>query len=240
VADFYDRCRPLLAESIEATALLAEGNEIDALYVTGGGSELPLVSRALREEFGRKVKRSEYTRSATAIGLAIQADAASGYTLREMFTRNFGVWREGDAGRRMIFDPIFPRGTRLPGAAEPPLTVRRRYQPVHNVGDFRYLEASHVADDAQPSGDITVWDEIHFPFDPALADARNFDTVPVEYSWPASHQEIEESYSCDAAGVVTVAIRNLTSHYGREFRLGRWSGKTAVVSPKTRKRAKKA
>ncbi len=239
VADFYDRCRPLLAESMEATALLAEGNEIDALYVTGGGSELPLVSRVLREEFGRKVKRSEYTRSATAIGLAIQADAASGYTLREMFTRNFGVWREGDAGRRMIFDPIFPRGTRLPGAAEPPLTVRRRYQPVHNVGDFRYLEASHVADDAQPSGDITVWDEIHFPFDPALADARNFETVPVEYSWPASHQEIEESYSCDAAGVVTVAIRNLTSHYSREFRLGRWSGKTAVVSPK-RKRVKKA
>jgi molecular chaperone DnaK (HSP70) len=239
VSDFYDRCRPLLSESIAATALLAENSEIEALYVTGGGSELPLVSRALREAFGRKVKRSEYTRSATAIGLAIQADAASGYTLREMFTRNFGVWREGDAGRRMIFDPIFPRGTRLPGAAEPPLTVRRRYQPVHNVGDFRYLEASHVADDAQPSGDITVWDEILFPFDPALADARSFDAVPVEHSWPASHQEIEEQYSCDAAGVVTVAIRNLTSHYGREFRLGRWSGKTAVISPRARKRVKK-
>jgi molecular chaperone DnaK (HSP70) len=240
VADFYERCRPLLAESIEATALLAENNDIDALYVTGGGSELPLVSRVLREEFGRKVKRSEYTRSATAIGLAIQADAAAGYTLREMFTRNFGVWREGDAGKRMIFDPIFPRGTRLPGAAEPPLTVRRRYQPVHNVGDFRYLEASHVAEDAQPSGEITVWDEILFPFDPALADSHSVDTVRVEHSWPASHQEIEEHYSCDAAGVVTVAIRNLTSHYGREFRLGRWSGKTAVVTPKTRKRTKKA
>ncbi len=239
VSDFYDRCRPLLAESIEATAQLAENSDLEALYITGGGSELPLVSRVLREEFGRKVKRSEYTRSATAIGLAIQADATSGYTLREMFTRNFGVWREGDAGRRMIFDPIFPRGTRLPGAAEPPLTVRRRYQPVHNVGDFRYLEASHVADDAQPSGDITVWDEILFPFDPALADTRSFDAVPVEHSWPASHQEIEEHYSCDAAGVVTVAIRNLTSHYGREFRLGRWSGKTAVVTPRPRKRAAK-
>ena len=240
VADFYDRCRPLLTESVEATARLAEDIDIEALYVTGGGSEMPLVARVLREEFGRKVKRSEYTRSATAIGLAIQADASSGYTLREMFTRNFGVWREGDAGRRMIFDPIFPRGTRLPGATEPPLTVRRRYQPVHNVGDFRYLEASHVAEDAQPSGDITVWDEIHFPFDPALADAPSFDAVPVEHSWPASHQEIEEHYSCDATGVVTVAIRNLTSHYGREFRLGRWSGKTAVVSAKPRKRVKKA
>src|ERR1700733_14273059 len=240
VASYYELCRPLIEETVAATVRLAGDSAIDALYITGGGSELPPITRMLREEFGRKVKRSEYTRSATAIGLAIQADTASGYTLREVFTRNFGVWREGDAGRRMIFDPIFPRGKRLPGASEPPLTVRRRYQPVHNVGDFRYLEASHVAEDAQPSGDITVWDEILFPFDPALADARSFDAVPVEHSWPASHQEIEEHYSCDAAGVVTVAIHNLTSHYGREFRLGRWSEKTAVVSPKTRKRVKKA
>ena len=85
-----------------------EDIDIEALYVTGGGSELPLVSRVLREEFGRKVKRSEYTRSATAIGLAIQADAASGYTLREMFTRNFGVWREGDAGQAHDFRSHFP------------------------------------------------------------------------------------------------------------------------------------
>ncbi len=172
VADYYDRCRPLVDETLAATSRLAAGSDLEALYVTGGGSELPLVSRVLREEFGRKVKRSEYTRSATAIGLAIQADATSGYSLREMFTRNFGVWREGDAGRRMVFDPIFPRATRLPGAGEPPLSVRRTYSPVHNVGDFRYLEASQVGEDGQPSGDITVWDEILFPFDPALADAR--------------------------------------------------------------------
>ena len=94
VADYYAKCRPLLEETLEPTARLAALGDIEALYVTGGGSELPLVSRVLREEFGRKVKRSEYTRSATAIGLAIQADATSGYALREMFTRNFGVWRE--------------------------------------------------------------------------------------------------------------------------------------------------
>src|SRR5579864_5985565 len=134
VAAFYEQCRPLLEESLHVTARMAEGQDIEVLYVTGGGSELPLVSRVLREEFGRKVKRSEYTRSATAIGLAIQADAASGYRLREVFTRNFGVWRESDAGRRMIFDPIFPRGTRLPGVGEPSLTQRRAYQAAHNIG----------------------------------------------------------------------------------------------------------
>ena len=240
VSDFYERCRPLLEPALLATSLLAGESNVDALYATGGGSELPLVARILRDEFGRKVKRSQYTRSATAIGLAIQADATSGYTLREMFTRNFGVWREGDAGQRITFDPIFPRDTRLPGAGEPPLTVCRRYRPVHNIGHFRYLEASHVGDDGQPSGDMTVWDEIAFPFDPELADARSLEGVAVEHSERASAQEIEEQYACDAAGVVTVTIRNLTSQYGREFRLGRWSGKTAVITPAARKRARRA
>lgn len=240
VSDFYQRCRPLLEETLVPTSRFAEGTEIDALYVTGGGSELPLVARMLRDEFGRKVKRSEYTRSATAIGLAIQADATAGYTLREVFTRNFGVWRESDAGHRMIFDSIFPRGTRLPSAAEPPLTVSRQYRPVHNLGDFRYLEAGHVGDGGQPSGDMTVWDEILFPFDPALADVRALETVSVERCPAGPEQVVEERYACDAAGVVTVAIRNLTSHYGREYRLGRWSGKTAVVRPQGRKRTRKA
>ncbi len=107
VADFYENCRPLVEESLQATARLAEGQDIEAFYITGGGSELPLVARVLREEFGRKVKRSEYTRSATAIGLAIQADTTSGYKLSEVFTRHFGVWRETDSGERMIFDTIF-------------------------------------------------------------------------------------------------------------------------------------
>jgi molecular chaperone DnaK len=239
VADYYDRCRPLVDETLVPTSRLAAGGNLEALYITGGGSELPLVARALREEFGRKVKRSEYTRCATAIGLAIQADATSGYSLREMFTRNFGVWREGDEGRRMVFDPIFPRATRLPGAGEPPLSVRRTYTPVHNVGDFRYLEASQVADDGQPSGDMAVWDEILFPFDPELADAHSLDKLAVNHSPRAAIQKIEEHYACDAAGVVTVTIRNLTAHYGREYKLGRWSGKTAIIRPSARKRTRK-
>jgi molecular chaperone DnaK len=240
VASYYELCRPLIEETVAATVRLAGDSAIDALYITGGGSELPPIARMLREEFGRKVKRSEYTRSATAIGLAIQADAASGYTLREVFTRNFGVWRESEAGQRMIFDPIFPRGTRLPAAGEPPLTVSRCYQPVHNIGYFRYLEAATVDENGQPSGDIAVWDEILFPFDPALADMRALSGVVVEKSHAAASQEIEERYACDAAGVVTVTINNNVSHYGREFKLGRWSGKAKVVRPSARKRARNA
>lgn len=240
VAEYYERCRPLIEETIVAAMRLATGGEIDALYVTGGGSELPLVARMLREEFGRKVKRSEYTRSATAIGLAIQADEESSYTLREVFTRNFGVWRESEAGQRMVFDPIFPRGTRLPAAGEPSMTVSRRYQPVHNIGDFRYLEAATVDEEGRPSGDIAVWDEILFPFDPALANVSVLAGVAVEKSAAAPEQEIEEHYTCDSTGSVTVAIQNTVSHYGREFKLGRWSGKNAVVRPSARKRTRKA
>ncbi len=196
VADYYARCRSLLDETLTATSRLAEGSVLEAIYITGGGSELPLVARVLREEFGRKAKRSEYTRSATAIGLAIQADETSGYALREMFTRSFGVWRESDAGQRMIFDAIFPRATRLRAAGDPPLCVRRRYRPVHNVGDFRYLEASQVGEDGQPSGDIAVWDEILFPFDPALADARALEREQVNHSDRAA---IQQSKKCTRA-----------------------------------------
>ena len=66
------------------------------------------------------------------------------------------------------------------------------------------------------------------------------DTLPVDHSDRAAVQQIEEQYACDAAGVVTVTIRNLTSHYGREYKLGRWSGKTAVLTPASRKRSRKA
>ena len=116
--------------------------------------------------------------------------------------------------------------------------MRRVYQAAHNIGHFRYIEASEVGTDCQPAGDIAVWDEILFPFGPALARALPLQGVPVVRSGEAD--QIEEQYGCDAAGVVTVTIRNLTSQYEREFQLGRWSEKAAVVSPALRKRARRA
>jgi molecular chaperone DnaK (HSP70) len=241
VGDYYERCRPLLDETLVVVddLLAAYGSgEVEALYVTGGGSELPIVGRVLREKFGKRVRRSLHARSATAIGLAIQADEQSGYVLSEKFTRYFGVWREGDSGRRVIFDPLFSKGTTLPGPGEKPLEIRRNYRPVHNIGHFRYLECSHLSEDSQPAGDVTVWDEIQFPFDPAVQDA---DDNPVEHSQAAAAQEIEEKYSSDASGTVTVTITNITAGYERQYRLGRWAAKDAPVVPaKQRLRHKKS
>jgi actin-like ATPase involved in cell morphogenesis len=243
VADFYEAARPLVDETM-ATAedLLARHSDLqfEALYLTGGASELPLVARVLKERFGRRVRRSAYTRSATAIGLAIQADQPEAYRLSERLQRYFGVWREADAGSRIIFDPILQRGMELPSPGEPNITIRRSYSPAHNVGHFRFLECSHRAWDGAPNGEVTFWDEIRFPFDPALERVADLSTVPVEHSSTAMHQQVEEHYECDSGGSIRVTIANVGEGYDRSYQLGRWSAQTKSVKPAVKtKRATK-
>lgn len=237
-ADYYEECRPLIEETARLVEDLIGSHaeaEIECLYVTGGGSELPSVTRVLREVFGRRVRRSAYTRSATAIGLAIQADAQSGYVLREKFNRYFGVWREAEDGRRVIFDPLFAKGALLPAPGAEPVRIRRKYVPVHNIGHFRYLECSQVAAGGEPEGDLTAWDEILFPFEPALREEKDLSRAGVSHSDAAAAEQIEECYAADAGGGVTVTIRNLTSGYSREFRLGRWASRSSATVPARRR-----
>lgn len=250
---FYERCRPLIDETLHAVEdLLAankrqspeeddSGPDLEALYVTGGASELPLVSRALREQFGRRVRRSAYTRSATAIGLAIQADAQTGYRLSDKFTRYFGVWREAEGGRSVAFDPLFAKGTTLPPPGELPLERSRRYTAVHNVGHYRYLECSHLTLDGHPAGDITVWDDIRFPFEPGLRDAHDLGAVTVTHLHNGTRSEAEERYTCDGGGSLTVTISNVSAGYDRNYRLGRWATPEAPIVPaQPGKRTKRA
>jgi molecular chaperone DnaK (HSP70) len=228
-AVYYERCRPLIERTEQVVQQLIAGypeHTLDTLYVTGGGSELPAVSRVLKESFGRRVRRSSYMRSATAIGLAIAADARSGYLLKDRFARYFGLWRESDHGENVVFDLLFPRGLELPGRSASPVHVSRSYHPAHNVGHFQYVECSRVGDDGQPAGDLTVWDDIRFPFDPALLDTEDLSAVAVMRGGAPDRDWIEEEYSCDASGMVKVTISNKSAGYSREYSLGRWSGMT--------------
>jgi molecular chaperone DnaK (HSP70) len=239
IHDFYERCQPMVAETLHATGDLLAGREasVESVYVAGGASELPLVSRMLRDRYGRKVRRSAHAQSSTAIGLAIQSDAHAGFSLRERFTRTFGVWREAEAGQTVIFDPLFLKGTPLPAEEEPPLTVVRHYYPAHNIGHFRYLECSHLTPEGRPSGEITLWDEILFPFDAALQGSTDLSGVTVVRQDCGGH-EVEERYECDGGGSVTVTISNLSGKYRRVYPLGRWSVSAPPIVP-GKKRARK-
>ena len=196
---------------------------IDTLYLTGGGSELPPVARILRETFGRRVRRSAYMRSATAIGLAIRAAGHEECVLQDQFTQNFGVWRESDEGRNVIFDVIFSRGMQLPRRGQEPLRVIRAYRPAHNIGHFRYLECAHLDAHNQPQGEISNWDEIRVPFDPNLRDSTDVRDQPVRRFAGGEGHVIEEEYTCDSNGNVKVRICEKVTEYEKEYRLGHWS-----------------
>src|ERR1700730_8343021 len=228
VDPFYELCRPLVEDSRQVVEeLLAShpDHAIDTLYLTGGGSELPPVARVLRETFGRRVRRSAYMRSATAIGLAIRAEGHEELPLRDQFTKNFGVWREADDGRNVVFDVLFPRGVKLPSRGEAPLRIVRSYRPMHNIGHFRCLECAQLGANNQPHGEINNWDEIRVAFDPSLGNSPELADQPVRRYAPAQERWIQEEYTCDANGDVRVKIRDTATKQENEHRLGRWSSR---------------
>ncbi|HXN30750.1 MAG TPA: Hsp70 family protein [Polyangiaceae bacterium] len=228
VSDFYDACMPLVQRSIDAMApMMSRADddsgglaEIAGLYVVGGASELPIVARALRQRFGRRVHRSPYPSAAVAIGLSIAADGAAGLVVVDRYARTFGVFREGAAGREITFDPIFAPETELPPAANGPFTSTRLYRAAHNVGHFRFFECSAVDEGGRPKGDMALFGDVYFPFDPTLSRADDLASVPVERRFDEGPR-IFEQYSLDENGIVDVLIRNVDCGYERSYRLGR-------------------
>ena len=195
-------------------------NELAGLYVVGGASSFPIVYRHLRERFGQsRVRRSPHPFAATAIGLANFLDEEAGYQLSDALTRHFGVWREADLGREVAFDPIFNKDTRLPRLDEPPLEAVRRYRPAHNLGHYRFVECGKLRE-GRPDGNLAPWDEIRFPFDPALRASGDLAGVAVE-RLDGPGPEIEERYQCTAAGTFEVTLAVLEDGFSRTFRIAR-------------------
>jgi molecular chaperone DnaK len=224
VEEVFEVCAPLVARTLESVAALVEDGagaswaDVASLYVVGGAGLLPLIPRLLRERFGdKRVRRSPHPFAATAIGLAVWLDREGGYALEDRLSRHFGVFREAGAGREVVFDTIFEKGTPLPAPGSPPVTVTRRYRAAHDVGHFRFLECSRLTD-GRPDGDVTPWDEAFFPFEAGLR-AADLGAAPVRRR--EGGPEAVEIYALGSEGAVTVTVTDATDGFSRTFRLTR-------------------
>jgi molecular chaperone DnaK (HSP70) len=188
------------------------------VYVVGGASALPVVARTLRQVFGRRVHRSPYPYGAVAIGLAIATDRDAHFELTDRFSRHFGVFREGEAGRAATYDTIVSRDTSLPKPGAPPLEIVRRYRAAHNVGHFRFFECAAFDARGNPQGDIAPLTDVYFAFDPRLRAAR-LDEVPVQ-RLDGQGPMVSERYSVDSQGLVQVRISDLESGFTASHVLG--------------------
>lgn len=202
---------PLLARDRDGAGVLSP--DVAGLYVVGGGSELPLVSRALRARFGRRVHRSPHTAASTAIGLAIAADPDAGYTLSERLSRGLGVFRERESGSRVSFDPVLGPDQRLSTTST--VSVSRTYRAAHNIGWFRFVEYTATDDEGVPRGEVLPSGQVVMPLTPPLQDRvrAGGDIGGVEIVRTEDGPLVEELYSVDSHGIVTVQIRDCSTGF---------------------------
>jgi molecular chaperone DnaK (HSP70) len=221
----YDRCKPLIQSSLECLERLLhrlgdtpdDNRSLAAVYLVGGSVAFPLVSRSLREVYPNKVKTSPFPHAATAIGLAIAGDPEARIKVEETVSRYFGLWRE--RGKDKFFDPIFLKDRQVdPDTGR--LKVSRIYRPMHNIGLLRYMECSSLGEEGEPEGDIALWKDVYFPYDPGLKNLKDLRRVPVRTATDLSSQEVVETYEYNEQGVILVEIENRTSGYRRLFNLG--------------------
>ena len=229
IDDVYAACAPLVGETADLLSRVlldpaGDGrdvpwSEVAGIYVVGGAGSFPLVAGMLRSNFGdKRVKRSPHPFAATAIGLAVFLDTDSGFVLSERFSRHFGVFREARAGADVVFDPIVPKDAPLPADGHSPLVVSRTYRAAHNIGHFRFVECSRLVD-GRPDGDVTPYDPVFFPFDPALHDRDNLGRQPVD-RW-SDGPDVEERYVVAPSGAVEVTVTTQPAGFRRTFRLER-------------------
>lgn len=235
VDDIYAVCAPLVDKTMKLLDRVlhnpADGgkdvtwSEVAGIYVVGGAGSFPLVSRMLRTTFGdKRVKRSPHPFAATAIGLAVFLDKESDFALSERFSRNFGVFREAEAGAGVVFDPIVCKDVSLPADGHTPLVVKRSYRAAHNIGHFRFVECSRLVN-GRPDGDVTPYDPVLFPFDPALHDRDDLGCQPVG-RW-RDGPDVEERYVIAPSGAVEVTLTTRPAGFERTFRLERRSPASA-------------
>lgn len=224
-AELYRRCEPLVDRSLTTmeplVSRLDDGSpdlsQVAGIYLVGGASAFPPVARGLRERYGRRVHRSPYPASSTAIGLAIAADPRSGLTLSDRLSRGFGVFRESEDGRRTSFDVLLRPDSVQAGAGRATV-IDREYQAVHNVARFRFVECAHVDERCEPSGRTYPYEDVLFPLEAGLRE--HADLRQVEVRRTGGGPRVHERYEVDADGQVQVTLTDMSDGYRRRYVLG--------------------
>jgi molecular chaperone DnaK (HSP70) len=219
VVDFYAGCQPLIDKTLAVLQPLLSGGEdalagIAGVYVVGGASALPAVSRALKSAFGRRVHRALAPAAATAVGLAHAFTTVAAFS--EPLSRSFGVFRESESGRAVRFDLIFDASQKIPASGH--VQQVRTYRPAHNIGHFRYIECTGMDDGNVPGGDISPLADIRFPYDASL---RGNDAALEGVSVQRLDEKLpvfEERYTIDASGIIEFSITDLESGFSHQHR----------------------
>lgn len=205
LTDFVEPAIETLAATIASARAAGTGEPLDAIYLVGGSSRLPLISKMAARRFpGIELITTDKPFSATAMGAAIRS--VESIRIRDVLARHFGVIRLAEHGTREYFDPVFPAGTRIPAPGEPPLSTEVRYVPVHNIGHLRYLECLTLDEAGTPSAGIRPWAQVLFPYELEIPV-----TAPLEPSLIAGGatrgEPVTETYTCDSDGIVAVQVR---------------------------------
>lgn len=222
MAEVARACKPLIDRTIETMEPLSSllndtDSDVAGIHLVAGATSLPIVPRRLRELCGRKVHRSPHPTPATAIGLAVAADAGT-LGIGDRLSRGFGVFRETEFGGGIEFDVLTDQTTRIAGTT----IITRKYRCRHNIGVFRFVEFSRTDAIGEPVGDLFPLATVVFPLDETLQySSAEFDADQVEVQETNNGHVIEETYTILETGMITATITDVDTGWSITATKGR-------------------
>jgi molecular chaperone DnaK len=230
VAEYLEQLRAVIAPTVESLWALVNGSPardagigpetLDAVYLVGGSSKLPLVTEMISARLPTaRLVMSDKPFTATAMGAAIHS--AEEIPLREILSRHFGVLRLADHGSREYFAPIFPAGVHLPPRGGGPLQRTIEYSPRHNIGHLRFFECAAVDDVGRPAVGVRAWSDVLFPYDPSLQIDDRLMPATIAPREDLSAHVISETYVCDSDGVIAVHVSRRSDGQRRSYEIFR-------------------
>lgn len=222
MAEVARACKPLIDRTIETMEPLSSllndtDSDVAGIHLVAGATSLPIVPRRLRELCGRKVHRSPHPMPATAIGLAVAADAGT-LGIGDRLSRGFGVFRETESGGGIEFDVLTDQTTRIAGTT----IITRKYRCRHNIGVFRFVEFSRTDAIGEPVGDLFPLATVVFPLDETLQySSAEFDADQVEVQETNNGHVIEETYTILETGMITATITDVDTGWSITATKGR-------------------